>query len=385
MFKFKTFAKAELVEDNDGLLKKALAGHVEVPDEAPFDLLFFKAIYLTSGSNLNYAYFDKGELSKSLNTVANKAMDIEHEEYGIVGHIYSASFFGAENKELIENASIEDHEGKVDVVITGVVYKDRFPELASEISKGEWFVSMETYYKSFDVKIGDLCLDQKTASALGVMELIGKEVILQKSGSSVTEGVAYKLLRDLHFSGGGFVKDPANPTSIILDTSDTNIIDLAVASKKDKETNEDKVVIDLNELKEVAEKVVSDMLLATSECTNCTELIKEVAALIFDVSVLLDKELSAKWTTKFINSLPDSAFIVVEPSYKSGKDEDKRARHLPYKNKEGKIDLPHLRNALARCNQIKAVTDSTSTEDLRKKACKKAQSLAKKHLKSEKK
>ena len=32
------------------------------------------------------------------------------------------------------------------------------------------------------------------------------------------------------------------------------------------------------------------------------------------------------------------------------------------------MDLPHLRNALARCNQIKPVTDSISVEELRRRA-----------------
>ena len=77
---------------------------------------------------------------------------------------------------------------------------------------------------------------------------------------------------------------------------------------------------------------------------------------------------AAKWTTKFINSLPNSSFAAVEPAYKEGKTDNKNARHLPFKDASGKIDLPHYRNALARANQIKAVTDSISDEELRKEA-----------------
>ncbi len=76
----------------------------------------------------------------------------------------------------------------------------------------------------------------------------------------------------------------------------------------------------------------------------------------------------AEWTTAFINSLPDSSFAVIEPAYKRGKTKDKRARHLPFKDKNGKIDLPHYRNALARVNQIKPVTDSISREELIRRA-----------------
>jgi len=61
---------------------------------------------------------------------------------------------------------------------------------------------------------------------------------------------------------------------------------------------------------------------------------------------------AAEWTTAFINSLPDSSFAYVESCYGKTSD-DKNLRHLPYKDADGNIDLPHLRNALARVSQIK--------------------------------
>src|SRR5260370_6843558 len=53
------------------------------------------------------------------------------------------------------------------------------------------------------------------------------------------------------------------------------------------------------------------------------------------------------WTTAYVNSLPDASFAYVEP----GAGTDKSKRHLPYKDTNGKVDLPHLRNALARLDQ----------------------------------
>lgn len=70
------------------------------------------------------------------------------------------------------------------------------------------------------------------------------------------------------------------------------------------------------------------------------------------------------WTRKFINSLPNSAFAVVEPCWKT----NKNARHLPHHGLGGAVDLPHLRNALARMNQIQAVCPGSSTEAIRAKA-----------------
>jgi len=81
----------------------------------------------------------------------------------------------------------------------------------------------------------------------------------------------------------------------------------------------------------------------------------------------------AKWTRAFINTLPDISFAVIEPAYKSGKEKNKNARHLPHHGQISKhtltnVDKGHLRNALARMNQIQPITDSISTEELRSRA-----------------
>jgi len=62
----------------------------------------------------------------------------------------------------------------------------------------------------------------------------------------------------------------------------------------------------------------------------------------------------AEWDTKYINDLPDSSFAFISPGGEKdeeGKTTPRALRHLPYKDKNGKIDLPHLRNALARLPQ----------------------------------
>jgi len=62
------------------------------------------------------------------------------------------------------------------------------------------------------------------------------------------------------------------------------------------------------------------------------------------------------WDTKYINDLPDSAFALVESGGKKdeqGKTVPRTLRHLPYKDERGNIDLPHLRNAIARVSHVK--------------------------------
>lgn len=65
----------------------------------------------------------------------------------------------------------------------------------------------------------------------------------------------------------------------------------------------------------------------------------------------------AVWSTSFINDLPDSSFLYIEPGGKkdsTGRTVPRSKRHFPYKDKSGKIDLPHLRNAIARIPQSNA-------------------------------
>ena len=68
-----------------------------------------------------------------------------------------------------------------------------------------------------------------------------------------------------------------------------------------------------------------------------------------------DEEVAkAEWTQAFINNLPDSSFAVIEPGGEKdeeGKTKPRSLRHLPYKDAEGNIDSPHLRNALSRLPQ----------------------------------
>ncbi|MDI3341271.1 MAG: hypothetical protein QJR03_12150 [Sphaerobacter sp.] len=62
----------------------------------------------------------------------------------------------------------------------------------------------------------------------------------------------------------------------------------------------------------------------------------------------------AVWSTAYINDLPDSAFAYIEPGGEKdseGKTVPRSKRHLPYKDKDGKIDPAHVRNALARLDQ----------------------------------
>lgn len=69
----------------------------------------------------------------------------------------------------------------------------------------------------------------------------------------------------------------------------------------------------------------------------------------------------AEWSTKEINDLPDNAFAYIEDGGtkdKDGKTAPRSKRHLPYKGPDGKVDLPHVRNALARLESTEIPEDA---------------------------
>lgn len=73
------------------------------------------------------------------------------------------------------------------------------------------------------------------------------------------------------------------------------------------------------------------------------------------VAISSQQAQEAEWDAEYINDLPDDAFAVIASGGEKdeqGKTVPRTLRKLPYKNVQGNIDLPHLRNALARLNQI---------------------------------
>lgn len=62
----------------------------------------------------------------------------------------------------------------------------------------------------------------------------------------------------------------------------------------------------------------------------------------------------AEWTTAAINDLGDACFLYIAPGGSKdadGKTSPRSLRHFPYRGADGKIDLPHLRDAIGRIPQ----------------------------------
>lgn len=246
-------------EEETPELRKEVASVIKLPNEVEQqpDLSYFSAILVSTGTNLNGAHFLGSELVKASSTVNSKAVDIEHSESEIIGHIFSSAFTDEEHKSLdlqelasSETATLDSEDMHIEIGC--VVYKSRFPEVSKEIAAGEWKVSMECYYQDFDVKVGDTIIPKQAAAACGIDiaddSIYGKSAKIVKDGKEVASGQLVRVLRGICFSGVGIVENPANPASVIVDTASVNTDNTLIIDMTEQASNEETINVTSKEV-----------------------------------------------------------------------------------------------------------------------------------------
>ena len=264
--KFYLTASLKEVQASDDL-KKEVAAVIELPsgDSKQPDLSYFSAILVSSGENLNHACFLPSELVAAADTVVSKALDIEHNESEIIGHLYASCFTDKVGNKLdltelaaTDAAALDSKD--MHIQIGAIVYKARFPEIAKEIADDEWKVSMECYYSAFDIMVGKIVIPSTYAQLIGYNinddSIFGKSGKIIRDGKEIANGTITRVLRGICFSGCGIVKNPANPASLILETAST-----------------DEIVFNLDkiECKTLTSGVENDLINVTSSIVDTTK------------------------------------------------------------------------------------------------------------------
>lgn len=219
---------------------REIAKQLDLPENDQRDLLFMSAILVSTGTNKNGATFLGSELIKARNSITQKALDIEHEEEKIIGHITSSVYMDQagevlndegmfevltnKEEEICSKATVEYDNMDMDIGVVCIVYKDRFPEIAEEIEEGKWKVSMECYYEDYDIKIGDLIIPKESlASYDNIEDKVNKDLKLVLAGKTMGTSRVSRVLRNIRFCGVGIVENPANERSIIIESAANNI------------------------------------------------------------------------------------------------------------------------------------------------------------------
>jgi len=241
------------IQEETASLKEKASKIIELPKghQKQPDLMYFSAVLVSSGENLNHAYFMGSELVAAEGSIVNKALDVEHSEDDIIGHIYERAYMDKEGNRLElqelsskEIAHLDTQE--MHIAIAGIIYKDRFPNIAQEVADSKFCVSMECYFKNYDVKVGDMVISPVEAQALGLASvddsIFGKLAKIIKDGKEIAEGKIARVLRGICFSGCGIVKHPANPASIIMETANEKKVSDSSSSKDIIILDYDKIV-----------------------------------------------------------------------------------------------------------------------------------------------
>jgi hypothetical protein len=220
---------------------KALAGIEDT------DLYYTQSILVTTSWNKNDDIFDPKEVWAARSTPNHKPTNLEHNENIIVGHITSNWPIDENGKLIDENTPINELPEKFHILTGSVIYKgytepdlkERSMLLIEEIENGEKYVSMECFFKGFDYGLID-----NTSGKFHVLARNEDTAFLTKylrAYGGQGEHQNYKIgrvLKDITFSGKGFVNRPANPESIIFTKDSFRFLEQSSA-KKINEKNDD--------------------------------------------------------------------------------------------------------------------------------------------------
>jgi hypothetical protein len=250
--KFYLTASTVKIEQETPELKKEVAAVIDLPlnSEKQMDLGYFSAVLVSTGTNLNSAHFLGSELLAAADTVNNKAIDVEHIEDEIIGHIYSSAFVDKDHKpldlqELASNEVACLDKKDMHIHIGCIMYRDRFKDLYEDVASDKYKVSMECYYKDFDIKVGDTIIPKQAAAAYGINindeASYGKSAKVVKDGKEIASGTLARVLRGICFSGVGIVESPANPDSVIVEVASEKDFDIVI-DMTEKESVEDEVI-----------------------------------------------------------------------------------------------------------------------------------------------
>lgn len=189
------------------------------------DLYYIKSILVSTGWNKNDDVFTPDQTWRARATPEDKQFNFMHNENDIIGHITGTNVLDRNGKDVdITSTNIPD---EFDIMTEAVLYtswtqpdnKQRMQNIINEIEQGKWFVSMECLFAGFDYSV--VSADGKTKLVARNEESSFLTKHLRAYGGA-GEYDGYKIgrsLRDISFSGKGLVSKPANPRSVILDTS----------------------------------------------------------------------------------------------------------------------------------------------------------------------
>jgi len=275
------------------------------------DLYYVQSILVSSSWNRNDDVFDRAEVWAARKTPEDKPTNLEHDENLIIGHITSNWPIDNEGKTIADDIEVDELPEKFHIVTGSVIYKaftdpelkERAAKLISEIEEGTKYVSMECYFKGFDYGLTDkITGNYKVLSRNDSTAYLTKYL---KAYGGQGEHDNYKIgrvLRNITFSGKGFVNKPANPDSIIfrkrliedlLDKKNDNLLKSGVIENKPTNNADmENIIMSENIEKQVAE--INDKLDSVSVTADQLAEAKATVAELQETNQTLEAAMKTK-------------------------------------------------------------------------------------------
>ena len=257
------------------------------------DLYYVQSILVSSSWNRNDDVFDRAEVWAARKTPEHKPTNLEHDENLIIGHITSNWPIDNQGKTIAEDIEVDELPEKFHIVTGSVIYKaysspelkERADKLIAEIENGTKYVSMECYFKGFDYGLTDKVTGNYKVLARNDSTAYLTKYLKAYGGQGEHDNYKIgRVLRNITFSGKGFVNKPANPDSIIfnkrliedlLDKKNDNLLETGVLENKPTiNTDTENIVMSENIEKQVAE--INEKLDSVS--VNCADQVAEAQA-----------------------------------------------------------------------------------------------------------
>jgi len=261
--------------------KKQIKALAAVEDK---DLYYTQSILVSTDWNKNDDIFDPKEVWAAKETPLHKPTNIEHQEGKIVGHIVANWPITVDGVIIDKDTPVENLPDKYHVLTASVIYKgftdpelkERSESLIAEIEEGTKYVSMECFFNGFDYGLTNTATGEfKVLPRNEDTSYLTKHLRAYGGVGQIEDHKIGRVLRNITFSGKGFVDKPANPESVIFQKENFKFLE---DKKNSENTTEGVSTIQAN----LQEAKMSSKNLNTNDkveaMNDCTELVKEAYA-----------------------------------------------------------------------------------------------------------
>ena len=228
------------------------------------------SILVSTSWNKNDDVFTREEVWASKDTPLYKPTNLEHNEEAIVGNIIGNWPVDSDYKSLVDT-NLTDAPDFFHILVASVIYKQwqdpnlksRADELIQQVEAGDMYVSMECLFKGFDYAVRTPDNERHIISRGEQTAFLTKHLRAYGGNGEYQGHRVGRLLRNITFSGKGFVAKPANPDSVIFNR-DTNFDFTNASLAQDLFLTSTEPVTEINHMSDYLEGQVKDLQEALS-------------------------------------------------------------------------------------------------------------------------